>query len=463
MKVIFRVDASTQIGTGHAVRCRTLADALRTRGAEVQFICRAHSGHMGEQLSRDGFPVTLLPSTVLMDKTKQSYADWLGVSQAQDASETIAVLKGEQPDWLVIDHYSLDAEWERALRSHAARILVIDDLADRQHECDLLLDQNYCDTRKARYQSFVPSHCQQLLGPHYALLRPEYSEYRKTLEPRTGAIKRILVFMGGSDNSNYSCSQVLEALNAPGLGDIEVDIVIGSASAHKAAITRQATDRPHTQLHGPRAHLADLMAKADLAIGAGGATTWERMCMGLPSMLVCLAENQRSNCETLSRAGLIHFAGSAPNISAAGLIDILKGILENPGKLKSQITRSQTLVDGLGTARVIEIMWPSLKTALRLRPARSEDALACFTWANDQVPGRAHNSLPNPIDSYSQWFDQHLNNSNTHFFVLEANGLPVGQVHFESDHDGAAMGYALDALVRGRGWTNELNRPNLGG
>ena len=223
--LVIRVDSSTRIGSGHLMRCRTLAEELKERGADVHFVCRRHSGNLNELL-RDTFSVYELPSPSIdtHNVADDDYAAWLGIIQEEDAADTIATLQGWRPDWLVVDHYSLDKRWETALRPYVRRIMVIDDLANRTHDCDLLLDQNFYLGMENRYNNLVPSHCQLLLGPKYALLRPEFRKARKTLRIRDGKVQRIFVFFGGTDPTNET-TKVIQALKTLELEFI-VDVVL---------------------------------------------------------------------------------------------------------------------------------------------------------------------------------------------------------------------------------------------
>lgn len=355
MNVVIRTDASARIGLGHLARCRTLAMALRDQGATVRFICRAHSGHQIAALRADGFDVASLPAPPYQDAADGDYAAWLGVPQDQDAVETLAALSAVPPDWLIVDHYGLDTCWELALRPHVDRILVIDDLASRRHDCDLLLDQNYAPTGVSRYQGLLPPAARTLLGPAYALLRPEYAQHRRILRTRDGQVRRVLVFFGGTDPINLSgCA--LSALSDPALDHLEVDLVIGANHPQRKALTAQAAARPGTRVHGLRPHLADLMDAADLAIGAGGATTWERCCLDLPSLVVSLAENQRSVCEALAAAGLIQFLGECDQVTSADLHAAVIELVNSPERLIALSKAAAALVDGLGAARVIQAM-----------------------------------------------------------------------------------------------------------
>lgn len=357
MNIAIRTDASTRIGLGHLTRCRTLAAALRERGAAVRFICRAHPGHRIADVSADGYPVAALPAPPAQDTADGDYAAWLGVTQAQDAVETSAGLTDDRPDWLIVDHYALDADWELILRPHVGRLLVIDDLANRRHLCDLLLDQNYTPAGAARYRGLLPPGSETLIGPAYALLRPEYTEYRRTLRQRSGQVRRVLVFFGGTDPQDLS-GRALTALSAPALAHLAVELVIGANHPQREALAAQAAARPGTRVHGPRPHLADLMAVADLAIGAGGATTWERCCLGLPSLVVSVADNQRPACAALDADGLIRYLGHHDRVTSATLRAAVLELLATPDRRRVLSTAGATLVDGRGAGRVSEAMQP---------------------------------------------------------------------------------------------------------
>jgi len=353
MKIAVRVDSSQAIGSGHLVRCRTLAEALRSRGAEVRFICRQHSGNLIPWLSQAAFPVTVLPPPDRAETLMEDYATWLGVPPTVDAAETIEALGGDRPDWLIVDHYGIDRVWEQALRPYVGQILAIDDLANRAHDCDVLLDQNLSVDGEERYRPWVPSHCRQLIGPRYALLRPEYRAYRQTLPPRTGQVNRVLVFFGSTDPQNMT-GKVLEALDSPDFSDWAIDVVVGATNPHRATIKRQVTQNLNAVLHYPRPHLADLMAQADLAIGAGGATTWERLCLGLPALVVSIADNQIAPCQFLQKQGLIRYLGMADTLQVEELQIAIKLLLQNPLNLLKMTVQANLQVDGLGSKRTSE-------------------------------------------------------------------------------------------------------------
>ena len=457
MKVVFRVDASARMGIGHLMRCLTLAEALRGRGVQTRFICRAHKGHLVALLQQRAMPVTVLPASVLGDAmTGEDYSAWLGVTQAEDAEQSIEALDGEKPDWLVVDHYGLDAEWEQRLRPHASKLMVIDDLANRRHDCDVLLDQNYSSGGERRYAGLVTDACKLMVGPRFALLRPEYAAFRKTMHARDGQVSRVLVFFGGSDPQNMT-GLALQALSCADLCDLEVDVVIGANNPHREVLEHQSRERTRTTIWGSRHHLADLMSQADLAIGAGGTTTWERMCLGLPTVVISLAENQLPASGALAEATLIYYAGHFSSIKIDHLTQLIQTLIQSTERLTGLAMQNQLQVDGLGALRLVEVMSPIASHEIRLRPACEEDIVRYYNWANDpEVSTNAVNTPTIPWATHQAWFAGKLHDVNSRLFVLEAAGLPVGQIRFDTEEDEARIEYSLDSIVRGRGWDSRL-------
>lgn len=199
MKVVFRTDSSVQIGSGHVMRCLTLAEQLREMGVEILFICRELIGNLNDLIVSKGFNLCPLPAPEKFDVVLDwnQHASWLEVPWEKDANETTDCLKKSigHADWLIVDHYALDTIWERRLRLQAANIMVIDDLADRPHDCNMLLDQNLYTNSESRYQGLVTENCLKFFGPRYALLRKEFIAARRQLRKRNGTIRRILIFL----------------------------------------------------------------------------------------------------------------------------------------------------------------------------------------------------------------------------------------------------------------------------
>jgi UDP-2,4-diacetamido-2,4,6-trideoxy-beta-L-altropyranose hydrolase len=335
MKILIRADASVEIGSGHLMRCLTLADQLRDEGAEVAFICRDLPGGMFDFLRSRDYRFAKLP-VAEADK----------VSQQTDARETIEAARQLFPggvDWLVVDHYRLDAMWEHLLRTHANKLMVIDDLANRPHDCDLLLDQNYYRDMERRYQGLVSERCVTLLGPKYVLLRPEFAAARQSLRARDGIVRRILIFFGGSDSTNQT-SKALDAIKLIDNPDISVDVVVGAGNPHRYEIESLCHEMRSTQYHCQVSNMAELIAAADIAVGAGGATTWERCALGLPALTVVFADNQLQTTLDLEQIGVTEFLGWADKITASGLAQAIEHLIENQVRLKSLSERARDVM-----------------------------------------------------------------------------------------------------------------------
>jgi UDP-2,4-diacetamido-2,4,6-trideoxy-beta-L-altropyranose hydrolase len=350
-RIVFRADASLDIGTGHVMRCLALAEELRRRGADCEFACRELPGHRIDEIRRRGFEAHVLPAPTHAE-------GWLSVPVALDVMETRAVCGDRRVDWLVVDHYGIDAAWERPLRPAVAGIMVIDDLADRPHDCELLLDQNL-GRAPGEYGGLVPAHCELLCGPAFALLRPEFSELRpRSLERRAdGTLARILVSMGGIDKDNAT-GRVLEALGACGLpGDVVVTVVMGGRAPWLEQVRQQAAALPFkAEVVVDVVDMAERMAASDFAIGAAGSTSWERCCMGLPSALVVLADNQAHICRELAAAGAAFDLG-APDDIARTLPPVLAGLMRDSAALATMSKAAAAICDGRGTARVADALF----------------------------------------------------------------------------------------------------------
>lgn len=368
MRVAFRVDASLDIGTGHVMRCLTLADALRSGGSECSFICRENPGNLVHYVRQRGFHVEVLPvasraqSEIVGGRCpdggpRLSHARWLGVAQQEDAAATASVLHGEPLDWLVVDNYALDVRWERRLRDRCGCLLVIDDLADRGHDCDLLLDQTH-GRRESDYKSLVPLFCSILCGASYALLRPEFSEQRhlSLARRRNPRLKRVLLTMGGVDKENLTAAALHALASVPLPEAIHVTVVMGSAAPWLEHVRKIASDMPFSAevLVGVR-DMARLMTESDLAIGAAGATSWERCCLGLPTVLVVLADNQRSVARGLAEAGAAVVLERGAALEQV-LPEIMTDLMTSPERLRELSTAASRIVDGRGTAKLVAEM-----------------------------------------------------------------------------------------------------------
>lgn len=345
MNVVFRVDASIEIGTGHVMRCLVLAVALREKGARVAFLCQEVLGNLNLYLEQNGFKVhRLTPSST-------------GFDWRHDATESKEILVDIKHgvDWLIVDQYCIDEQWEVILRRFVKKLMVIDDLANRPHDCDLLLDQNLYEDMEHRYDGLVPDDCIKLFGTGYALLRAEFSEVRRVLRLRDGRIRRILFFFGGSDPSNET-AKALQALRLLKRQDIAVDVVVGISNPYREEIKKSCATMPNATFYCQVSNMAELIARADLAVGAGGSTVWERCCLGLPSIVVITAENQRPVTEYLARRAVLTNLGDAAITTPESYCNAMRQMIRDPGLCLSQSQKSMELVTGNGREAVLECL-----------------------------------------------------------------------------------------------------------
>lgn len=360
MRVAFRTDASLQIGTGHVMRCLTLAKALAAGGAECEFMCREHPGNLLEFIRGQGFPAHPLPLLTEAGRNgsapETAHGHWLGASQSQDAAACRPILAERVPDWLITDHYALDSSWERALAPHYRKLLVIDDLADRTHACDALLDQTLGRAMED-YTPLVPGGCQLLCGSPYALLRPEFAALRPySLQRRAGApLGELLINMGGVDKDNLT-GQVLAALPTCRLPkECRITVVMGSTAPWLEQVRQQALELPWpNRVLAGVGNMAQLMADSDLAIGAAGTTAWERCCLGLPTLMLVLADNQLKVAQSLAATGaaaLIPREEMAPQLAAW-----VSKLLTTAGALEAMSQAAQQVVDGGGAQRIVRLL-----------------------------------------------------------------------------------------------------------
>lgn len=357
MRVVFRADASLKIGTGHVMRCLTLAEALREIGAHCRFICRSHPGNLVKEIEQRGFDVAVLPCDgdwPGTEATQPVHAAWLGEDWEKDAEQAKVGAGGTAADWLIVDHYALDDRWERALAPHYRKLMVIDDLADRPHACDLLLDQTF-GRDGADYLPLVPADCHLLCGSQYALLRPEFANLRAySLQRRAQPVLReLLITMGGVDKDNAT-GQVLQALRiCPLPADCRITVVMGATAPWLDEVRQQAQDMPwQNRVLVGVSDMAQLMADSDLAIGAAGATSWERCCLGLPTAIVVVANNQRHAANLLERVQAVRMLDAGPLLDE-GIARFIQDIVGNQSQLAGLSHATSRVTDGQGCERVV--------------------------------------------------------------------------------------------------------------
>lgn len=464
-RIAFRTDANSEIGTGHFMRCLTLANELKKHGAEIGFVSRGMPAYLVQMLQEQNIDLYELPNVDTEDADDLPHSKWLKTSQLQDALQTIELLGKSKLDWLVVDHYAIDQRWERPLRNFANKIMVIDDLADRQHDCDLLLDQNFYRDMHTRYVGKVPNHCELLLGPTYALLREEFREIRSSVKPRTGEVKNVLVFFGGVDTDNYTTEAIKALMKLNWAG--HVNVVVGQNHPNIKNI-QDLCKSSRFECHIQTTKMASLMAQADLAIGAGGSSIWERFCMGLPSVCISTADNQCQQMADLQFEGLIFGAHKNADLSEA-LYEALLELKCGSYFYKNMSEKISHLVDGHGAIRVNRIL---IAPNIDMRLANKTDSINIFTWRNH--PSIRHRSLSsNEIEwaDHEKWFSQICGQINQPILIGEFEKKSIGVVRFDIRENLAEVSIYLVPESGNRGLGRKLlseaeqwlraNRPNV--
>lgn len=356
LNIIIRTDASYNIGTGHVMRCLTLAEKLLNRGCTIEFICRELDGNLCDFIEAKGYKINSL---------NKSIAEGDYINPDVDAQDTVQILTGktQETNWFIVDHYSLDIRWEAQIRPFVQNIMVIDDLADRAHDCNILLDQNLVRDMETRYNNLVPKDCHKFLGPSHLLLRPQFYRQREKLRTRDGRIKNILVFFGGSDQTNETV-KALEAIDNLGIHGLTVTVIVGASNPHKDSISTTCSGNQNMLYYCQTENMAELIAKADLVIGAGGVSLWERCFLGAPSITLIVAENQVQSVLEASKKGVTWNVGWNHNLTSQELSKYIKKALDNPAGLIEMGKKGLALMENSGSFKdmlVEKIMAGGLK------------------------------------------------------------------------------------------------------
>ncbi|WP_166222450.1 UDP-2,4-diacetamido-2,4,6-trideoxy-beta-L-altropyranose hydrolase [Pseudomonas atagonensis] len=446
MKVLIRADASPTIGSGHIARCLTLARVLRAQGSEVAFACRRLPGHRLDELRTEGFETFVLPERYPDEDPRQAIESMLPWQADIDA---LAALLSDHPgfDWIIADHYGLDHHWQTAARQWAPRIAAVDDLATRRYDVDLLLNQNLSGLSE-NYAPLLPAGCRTLLGPRYAMLREEF--ICPAIEIKQKA-SRVLVNFGGFD---AACQTHHAMLALADFAELEVDFVAGADNPAWAQMQALAENRPHWRLHSFVSDFHQRMTEADLFIGAGGGTSWERAAMGLPTICIAVSNNQQANGEVMAAAGAHVFMGARAHVTVEQLRQAIGLVVDNVYLRRSLAERSRQLVDGRGAQRVAAALAGAV---LKVRPATLEDAQLLFDGRNAEAVRRW--SLDAGIIDWAQhldWLNASLRNPQRLLLIAEADDGPVGVLRYDlRGFDAEVSLYLLQGRF-GLGWGRAL-------
>ena len=346
-KIIFiRVDSSTKIGYGHLIRCLALADTLK-KSFKINFICTNLNGNLISQICKKNFEVFRF-------NTKSQR-----INVKKDAEKTISIIKKyrNKKSLLILDSYILSQEWENRVRPYVKRLIVIDDLMDRKHSCDLIIDQNLHTQMNSLYTKSVPKNCIKLLGPDYAILRNQFIAQRKYAKIRSLPIKNILVSFGGTDNENHTLHALtsLKKLNS----DVNVNVVTGTANIGKKIIKNFCKKNFNYNYFEQVENMAKLMQVADLCIGSSGTTTWERCCVGLPAIAIVASNDQKDIASAVSKNKCIINLGKIKKSDNVNYVRLMKNLKNN--ELQNMSRNCMKLVDGKGAARISKYIFSMMK------------------------------------------------------------------------------------------------------
>jgi UDP-2,4-diacetamido-2,4,6-trideoxy-beta-L-altropyranose hydrolase len=441
MNFAFRTDASKKIGSGHLLRCLSLAKTLRAQGNKCQFIIRKQQGNLIKKIKNENFEVAVLSNIKNIKNSNSIYSNLPNVDWNEDAKQTRNILKEKKIDWLVLDHYGIDKRWEKKLRKYTGKIMVIDDLAKRSHDCDLLLNQNLSASLKKRYQKILPKNCNVLLGPEYALLQKEYADLHLSAPPRIGPVKHILVYFGATDQTNL-IKLIISAFLQLERKDIELEIIVGSNTRSKEIEKLKIFSKKNKniKLNNELKSLAPLILKSDLAIGACGSTSWERCCLGLPSLAITIANNQIPIAKELHKLELIRWLGHYDIITS----NIIRQELEVSINRNLEIwsNKCKLVTNGNGARKVASILTLNTKTRLYSRPAKLNDKNLYQKFS-----GLNLDSIPQ--DKKNIFFYSILRNQETmKIYIVETEeNLPLCQVKFILSKNGWNISYTQEIFV----------------
>ncbi len=362
MNILFRVDSSVEIGSGHVARCLTLAGALKQEHKEcsIFFVCRSVGGSLVDLIKANGYECLFLEYELEPFQNKTPY-DWSDKRVDSDADATKNIItRFDSVDLLVVDHYGIDSRWSKQIKTFCKKTLVLDDLANRGHECDYLLDQTL-NRAADDYIGKVPKNCELLLGSDFALLRPEFSKYRLEAKVRRECFetpKRVLVSVGGTDPLRMTEKVMLAISSVDNCSNLIVDVVLSSGAPNVESV-RDLSKRVGYPcvVHVDSKDMANLMMVADISVGAGGTTSWERCCVGLPTLTIQTADNQKHVLRALKEAGAIHNIDMKQESFVEYLAELFTFYMENYVKLFEMSSNAFNVCDGLGAKRCINAIF----------------------------------------------------------------------------------------------------------
>jgi UDP-2,4-diacetamido-2,4,6-trideoxy-beta-L-altropyranose hydrolase len=415
--LLVRTDASTQIGTGHVMRCLALAQAWLDEGGRVVFLSSNFPAGLLPHLQEDGIRLCDLSAVP---------------GSPQDAVECAKFAQEIGASWIIVDGYHFNADYQKVIKDQNLRLLFLDDYGHADHyHADMVLNQNCCASEE--FYPHKESHTQLLLGPKYVLLRREFLRWREWRRTISEKAARILVTFGGSDTQNVTM-KVIQVLERVKHSDLQVEIVVGAGNRCRDSIQEYVVNaKQNYELLCSIDTMAEVMAWADMAISAAGGTCWELAFLGVPSLLLLTAENQNGNAQYMEESHAAKIIGRAADLELHDLAQAIESFVQNEEVRKIMSEKGRQLVDGFGASRVSAAL---MKEGLFLRPAMPTDCCILWEWANDPVTrAMAINKNPIPLADHVRWFEQKMKNAQSVILILEHDAVPAGQIRFDIGED----------------------------
>lgn len=437
--IVIRADASTRIGIGHVMRCLTLAAKLNNAQHQIIFLCKQHHGNLIELIESSGFEVIALSKPTNNIENEHNERLWLGCHYQQDAKECLKYIqsaKFKKIDLLIVDHYSLDYQWQDLLNPLCEKIMVIDDLANREHHCDILLDQTFGRSQQD-YHHLIPEQCTLLLGKEYMLLRDEFYQFRilaqtQRISSQPHISKNILISLGGADPDNMASSILYWLiLLKTDFHNLKVCLVANANSNFLSELNSIAKKHRWIKIITKPPSMATLMLKADIAIGSSGATAWERCCLGLPSLSIISADNQQLVNKNLANIGACTSLGYFKNLRKQTFIEALTLLFNNQKHYKNMVQQSFDCCDGLGAGRVAMQVAKKM-SVVELIPATINDIDVTFKWQSDKNIRQYFKQPTTPTKAeHWHWFEKNLADPASFLYIIYYDKVPVGTLRFD--------------------------------
>lgn len=440
--LIIRTDANASIGTGHLMRCLALAQAWKDRGGETIFITACESKTLEHRLLNEGFQV------INLECSHPEINGW------RLTSRTLMKYPGA---WVVLDGYQFNSEHQHRIKDAGHPLLVIDDMAHLNHYyADIVLNQNL-HAKELKYS--CEPYTSLLLGTKYVLLRREFMEWRNWKRKIPEVARKVLVTMGGSDPNNVTL-KVIHALRLIELDGMKATIIVGGSNQYYEELKAAVNDSPFPiSLEQNVMNMPELMAWADMAISGGGSTCWELAFMGLPDLILIIANNQQAIAERLDASGIVVNLGWNDTPSQSEIVKEVMRLMCDKDTRERMSLQSQQLVDVDGVNRVLMYM---KNQSVRFRKVHETDCKLLWDWANDlHVRTVSFHQAQIPWEEHVRWFKSKITNPNFLFLIaMDSIDRPIGQARFDLDKKNkeAVISVSVDRKYRGRGYGSTMIR-----